>query len=84
MPSFIDFDEVMPAETALAIIISVWLTKIAPDHLHDVALAPPILGRYTHGRLQRSSVSWPPVRSASRRDRFNVALSVRRAWSGVA
>jgi len=64
MPSFIDFDEIMPAETALAIIVRIWLTKIAPDHLHDVALAPPILECYTHGHLQRRKLvdfglDWP-------------------------
>jgi len=64
MPSFINFEQVLPAETALAIIVSFWLTKVAPDHLHAVALTPPILERYTHGRLQRRDLvdfglDWP-------------------------
>ena len=64
MPSFIDFDDVLPAETALAIIVGVWLTKVVPDHFQSVALAPPILERYSQGRLQRRELvdvglDWP-------------------------
>ncbi len=64
MPSFIDFDDVLPPESALAIVISVWLTKVAPTHLGSVALAPPILERYAHGRLRRRELfdyglEWP-------------------------
>lgn len=49
MPSFIDFDDVLPAETALAIVISVWLTKVAPEPPSGCRARPADLGALLPG-----------------------------------
>jgi hypothetical protein len=53
-----------PPEPALAIVISVWLSKVAVRDFDAVVLAPPILERYLNDRLVSREVvdfglDWP-------------------------
>ncbi|MDQ3647204.1 MAG: hypothetical protein M3433_01200 [Actinomycetota bacterium] len=63
-PVFVDFALDWPPESALAMGISVWLQQVAVHQLDAVALAPPILERYSGGRLLKREIhdyglEWP-------------------------
>lgn len=61
VPAFIQFDLNLPPESALALAlaVSVWLTKEAVTDFDAVALALPILERYLGGRLEsRATVDY--------------------------
>lgn len=64
VPVQIEFNLVLPPESALAIATSVWLAQVAVRDFAAVALTPPVLERYATGRLVKRAVvdyglDWP-------------------------
>jgi hypothetical protein len=64
VPVQIEFNLVLPPESALAIATSVWLSQVAVRDFDAVALTPPVLEHYATGRLVTREVldcglGWP-------------------------